>query len=586
MADIEPVGGPAGAAVETEPLEAAPGAIGAPAVSTPPAARPTGLVRWGVALITVAIMVGVVSVAVAILAAGGGASSVQGWLPKDTIAYLEVRADLPGDQRARMGDLLAKFPGFADQASNDAKIDEALDRLIAESGVSWSGDLKPWVGGEVGLAVTEAVLDLASLAQSGRTPAAMPDDGFVLLVAVKDGAAAKAWVAKSIGDTMGTETYAGGDLTTWLHNRAPLAFAVRKNVLILGPVTTVKAALDTAGSSPVATTASFAAARKTAPEAYLGFGYVDAKAIYDFALEALKQQGGTASACLPDPGAAVPGWLAGSARAEDGALVFTSTSPVAGTPPSAEGSASGAASHLPGTTVAAVEFRDLGPGLIAGLESLKTQLGCDPTTADAFTQIEQALTALGGADALVGWAGDAAVAVTVDGSTLGGGLAAVTTNEASATRTLDQVRTLLALAGAQAGVETREETYGEATLLVITIPSGGDVPEIAATVHGGVFAVGTIDFVKAVVDTKAGSSLADAAAYTRAVERAGGDGVADVFVSIAGLRAGIEAMLPADEKARYETEVKPFIEPFEAFVAVIEAPGTTAVARAVITFTK
>ena len=586
MAEIEPVGGPAGAAVETEPVEAAPGAIGEPAVSRPPAARPTGLVRWGVALITLAIMVGVVSVAVAILAAGGGASSVQGWLPKDTIAYLEARADLPGDQRARMGDLLATFPGFADQASNDAKIDEAFDRLLAESGVSWSGDLKPWVGGEVGLAVTEAVLDLASLAQSGGTPTAMPEDGFVLLVAVKDGAAAKAWVTKSVGDTMGTETYAGGDLTTWLSNRAPYAFAVRQNVLVLGPVKAVKASLDTAGASQLVKSETFAAARKTAPEAYLGFGYVDAKAIYDFALEALKQQGGTASACLPDPGAAVPGWLAGSARAEDGALIFTSTSPVAGTPPTAKGSASGAASHLPGTTVAAVEVRDLGPGLIAGLEALKTQLSCDPTTADAFSQVEQALTVLGGAEALVGWAGDAALAVTVDGSTFGGGLAAMTTDEATATRTLDQVRTLLALAGAQAGVETREETYGEATLLVITIPSGGEVPEIAATVHGGVFAVGTIDFVKAVVDTKAGSSLADAAAYTRAVERAGGDGVADVFVDIAGLRAGIETMLPAEEKARYETEVKPFIEPFEAFAAVIEAPSSTAVARAVITFTK
>jgi hypothetical protein len=585
MAEIEPLG-PAGAGVETEPVMAAPGAIGAPAVPPPSAARPTGLVRWGVALITLAIMVGVVSVAVAILAAGGGASSVQGWLPKDTIAYLEVRADLPGDQRARMGDLLAKLPGFADQASNDAKIDEALDRLLAESGVSWSGDLKPWVGGEAGLAVTEAVLDLASLAQSGRTPAAMPDDGFVVLVGVKDANAAASWVAKNAEGTQTTETYAGGELTRVESARTAYAFAVRKNVLFLGPVKTVKAALDTAGSSPVATTASFAAARKTAPEAYLGFGYVDGKAIYDFALEALKQQGGTATACLPDPGAAVPGWLAGSARAEDGALVFTSTIPVAGTPPAAKGSASDAASHLPGTTVAAVELRDLGPGLIAGLESLKTQLGCDPATADAFTQIEQALTALGGADALVGWAGDAAVAVTVDGSKLGAGLAAVTTDEASATRTLDQVRTLLALAGAQAGVETREEAYGQATLLVITIPSGGEVPEIAATVHDGVFAVGTIDFVKAVVDTKAGSSLADAAAYTRAVERAGGDGVADIFVNIAGLRAGIEAMLPAGEKARYETEVKPFIEPFEAFAAVIEAPSTTAVGRAVITFTK
>lgn len=585
MAEIDPVGGPAGAPVEGAPVEATPPASGASAAPAPPAARPRGLLRWGVALIVLAVMVGVVSVAVAILASGGGTSSVQAWLPKDTIAYLDIRADLPGDQRVKVGDLLAKFPGFADKASNDAKIDEALDKLFSTSGSTWSGDLKPWVGGEVGLAFTKAVFDLANRVQSGATPTTMPDDGFVLLVGVKDADAAKAWVTKSVPGTQTTETYAGGELTRVEGGGTSWAFAVRKNVLLLGLVKTVKAALDTTGASPLPASEMFAAGRQTAPEAYLGFGYLDGKAFYDFAVGAAKKQGGATAACLLDPGAAMPGWLAGSARAEDGALVFTSTSPTAGTPPTAKGSASGAASHLPGATVAAVEVRNLGPGLLAGLAALKKQLACDPATAAAFTQVEQALTLLGGADALVGWTGDAALAVTVDGSTLGGGLAAVATDEAAAKRTLDQVRTLLAMGGAQVGVQTREEPYGAASLLVITIPSGG-VPEIAATVHDGVFALGTIDFVKAVVDTKAGSSLADAAAYTRAVAQAGGNGIADVFVNIAGLRAGIEAMLPADQKARYETEVKPFIEPFEAFATVVGAPTTTTVVRAVITFTK
>ncbi|MFH1475603.1 MAG: DUF3352 domain-containing protein, partial [Chloroflexota bacterium] len=522
MAEIEPVGGPTGAPVESAPVESAPVEV-APVASSlaPPPARPKGLLRWGVALITLAVMVGVVSVAVAILTVGGGASSVQGWLPKDTIAYLEVRADLPGDQRTRIGDLLAKFPGFADQASNDAKIDEALDKLLADSDSTWSRDLKPWVAGEVGFAFTGAIYDLAKQAQSGGAPTTMPDDGFVVLVGVKDESAARAWVSKAVEGTQTTETYAGAELTRVDGARMTYAFAVIKNVLLLGPEKTVKAALDTAGASPLPTSEMFAAARKTAPEAYLGFGYADARAFYEFALQAAGQQGGTSAACLPDASAALPGWLAGSARAEEGALVFTFTSPTAGTPPTATGSASGVATHLPATTVAALEVRDLGPGLVAGLATLKTQLACDPALANTFGQVEQALTAIGGADALVGWAGDAALAVTVDGSTFGGGFAAVATDEAAAKRMLDQVQTLLALGGAQAGVQTREETYGGAPLLVVTIPSGGDVPEIAATVQGGVFALGTIDFVKAVVDAKAGASLADAAAYTRAVERAG-----------------------------------------------------------------
>jgi len=106
------------------------------------------------------------------------------------------------------------------------------------------------------------------------------------------------------------------------------------------------------------------------------------------------------------------------------------------------------------------------------------------------------------------------------------------------------------------------------------------------TVQGGVFALGTIDFVKDVVDTAGGGSLADDEVYRRAISLAGGDGVGNVFVDIAGILGGVEAMLPADEKAQYETEIKPFLEPFEAFAAVAEAPGETTETHAVITFTK
>ena len=84
----------------------------------------------------------------------------------------------------------------------------------------------------------------------------------------------------------------------------------------------------------------------------------------------------------------------------------------------------------------------------------------------------------------------------------------------------------------------------------------------------------------------ASSSLATTDAYKRAISTAGGDGISDVYVDITGLRLAAESMMPADAKARYETEIKPFLEPFEAFASVAEAPGATIVSRAVITFTK
>ena len=116
-------------------------------------ARPAGLLRWGVALVVVALVAGATSVGAILLTSGATTSAVEGWIPVGTVAYLEARADLPGDQRENVGNLIASFPGFKDQASLDSKIDQALDEALQKTGISWTSDLKPWVAGEVGVAL-------------------------------------------------------------------------------------------------------------------------------------------------------------------------------------------------------------------------------------------------------------------------------------------------------------------------------------------------------------------------------------------------------------------------------------------------
>jgi hypothetical protein len=585
MAEIEP--GLAGSAAPTETVVRDPGPPPTdPGGATPPPAaggRSRNALRWGAAFLALALVVGVVAVAAAVLGSGSTGSAVRGWLPTDTVVYLEIRADLPGDQRAKVGDILARFPGFADQASLDAKIDEALNRLLDGSGSSWTQDIKPWLGGEIGIAVTGAALDAAALATG-------PQDGAVAIVAVKDGDAAAAWLAEQVEGDQQTTTYEGGDLTIVAGPSGAMAWAVRDGVLVLGPETTVKASLDTAGSSSIVSSESFAAALETAPAAYLGYGYVDMGAIV---AATTKGAGGAGlpATCLEDALASVPAWAAGSMAAESDMLVFTTTAPVVGDPPTTKASASAIASRLPGATVVAVEVRDFGPSLVAGIDALKKQLGCDPSTAQAVDQLDQALTMIGGLEPLVGWADDAAIAVEVAGGTPGGGLAATVSDEEAAGRALDQVRTLLALGGAGSGLVVREEPYADGNLLVIEPPSDVELaaapfPPLAATVQDGVFVFGTLDFVKHVLDTSPDGSLASADAYKRAIAAAGGDGVNDLYVDIAGLVAAAEAMLPPTEKATWETEVKPFLAPFEAFASVTEAPGSTNVSRSVITFTE
>ena len=558
-------------------------------------ARRAGLLRWGVALVVVALLVGVVSVGTVLLASGAAASTIEGWIPGGTVIYLEGRADLPGDQRQNVGNIIAKFPGFKDQASLDAKIDLALDQFLEKSGISWTTDLKPWVAGEVGVAVTRDLLDLASAAQKNPSAVTTPDRGAVILASVKDVAAATAWIAKQAGGTPSTVTYGDGQITTVQKDGMALAWAVRGNVLIIGPEASVKAALDTKGASPVAASSGFVAAKKAAPSAYLGFGYLDTKSLFDALLGVATSTANVPQACLGKALTALPEWAAGFAHAADGALVMDQVAPAASAALASsfvpKDTSSAIAARLPAGTLVALEGRQAGPALVALWSGIKAGIDCDPSLKGSLDQVDTALAAIGGIESLAGWAGDTAIAVTRDGTTWGGGLAAIATDPARVKRTLDQLKAALALAGSSMGITYAEQAYAAGTISVVTLPAlpeketaGVAIPALAVTAQGDLFVVGTLDFVKSVLDTKAGAGLAAQPGYSHAVDLAGGAGAMDAYVNITGLREGIEGLLPAAGKATYDTDVKPFLEPFDAFAAVSKAPAATRTSRIVVVF--
>ena len=269
-------------------------------------ARPAGLLRWGVALVVVALVAGATSVGAILLTSGATTSAVEGWIPVGTVAYLEARADLPGDQRENVGNLIASFPGFKDQASLDSKIDQALDEALQKTGISWTSDLKPWVAGEVGVALTGDLLDIAAADRRDPAAAAAPDRGFVVLANVKDITAATGWVAKEAGGTPSTTKYGDGTITTVDRDGMTLAWATRGTVLLLGPEVTVKAALDTHGASPVAASSAFVAAKGAAPGAYLGFGYLDTATLLRALVSMAGNPTGVPAACLDSAMAATP----------------------------------------------------------------------------------------------------------------------------------------------------------------------------------------------------------------------------------------------------------------------------------------
>jgi len=72
------------------------------------------------------------------------------YVPGDSVVVAELRLDLPGDQLQHIGNLLAHFPGFKDQSTLPAKIDETLNRLVgaaSNGSVDYQKNLKPWISG-------------------------------------------------------------------------------------------------------------------------------------------------------------------------------------------------------------------------------------------------------------------------------------------------------------------------------------------------------------------------------------------------------------------------------------------------------
>src|SRR6266540_3029164 len=197
----------------TEPAATAPSAQPA-APSTAPIAPPTTPVttgslqgkprnglRWGIALLVVAIVAAAASAAFFLLSGRAAASPMLGYAPSGSLMYVEIRGDLPGDQRQHLGAFLSGFPGFADQSILDDKLTETLDRLVraaTDGKHSYAAEIKPWWGGAL-------AIDVPALSDAASGP-----DRFraAVYLTVTDGTKAQAWVHDQLGGaTTSSETY-------------------------------------------------------------------------------------------------------------------------------------------------------------------------------------------------------------------------------------------------------------------------------------------------------------------------------------------------------------------------------------------
>lgn len=570
------------------PTTVAPWAPVAPVGAPPPTAsvsrgRP---VRWAIALGATAV-VAVAAVAFAVFATGGRTPAVaQGptYLPQSTVAYVEARLDLPGDQRDNLVSFLSRFPGFGDRTTFEQKINDTLDRLTREASddrLTYTGDISPWLAGDVSI----GVLRWPDMTGGFMAETAPPIAGALSL---KDRAAAEAFLARmrtdaeARGGSFSESAGNGATVVTYQSGDADKSFsyAVTDNLLIFGmDAADVRTALDVrANAQPaLAESEAFAAQFNKLPAARLGAVYVDLRPLREQLQRAAAEMGGGAPMLAIDQ---LPTTMVGSLRSEGDRMALdlrqvmgSTTLPLPGVRDS------GLYGRVPSSTVVYYETHDLGTQLRSVIGQFKSQAG-PALPQEQLVQLEQFLGAP--LEEYLSWVQDVGVAVSMPAADhFEVGLVASVTDEAVARQRIERLtaaaRAALAFGGDVPIEIVDEQISGAAVTTIRLSPQAGAqvppnlpvTPTLSYTVHNGLFMLGVGDFVSGALQRTPADSLASNADFTAAITAAGGaNNGGSMYVDVGKLFDLLDAQIASSAGPSYETEIRPYTDPLDRLAAV------------------
>lgn len=587
---------------ETEPAPVVePPPIAEPAAASGPAmvatAAPAGIGssrgRWLLALV-VAGAAFAIAIAAAFLLGGRPTPEALSYVPGNSAVVAELRMDLPGDQLQKVGDLLAHFPGFKDQSKLSQKIDETLARLVGDATngkVDYTTQVQPWIAGP---------LFAGGLAPNDLTPGGQ--SAFVM-VATTDGTV-KCDTLFTTGSPTITETVQGVAVTT--SQDGTFACAIDKRFGLLGQPGMVKGALEAhAAHTGMDSQAMYRAARDALGGDRLATIYVT-KAATTFAAmpSGLPLGSGGLGGAPAGDLSRLPDWTMAGLNAEDDAIVVdlvTAAIPAASAAPGSPlptlppAHASRIAPLLPADTVGLVEVHGAGVALQTALAQLRN----NPTLGSALGQVDSSLALLGGANQLVGWIDDAGIVIEPDGTSVAGGILLLASDDATAAAKADQIRGFLSLAGLGGGADITETTIAGTKVTTVDLGNLGSLLKAAGTglslpadahivisfaVKGSALLVGGGEgFVRHILETTAGASLADATGYKHAIGRASVENLGQVYVGTPSVLALAEMAIPEADRAHFKSDIEPYLAPFEAIVVTTTIDHGSARVRFVAT---
>ncbi len=334
--------------------------------------------------------------------------------------------------------------------------------------------------------------------------------------------------------------------------------------------------LGTQGGANLAGSSAFTDATADLPEARLATLYVDGAGL-KLAAGALTTVPGLEAALQ-----SIPVSVAGALTVADGTITATAHTVHPEGAVRTVDTPSILAGQVPGTSLAYVEVHDVGTAISGLLGQVKTQpdveaLGLPIESIESLlgAQLEELFTWVGDV-AVVGWTADAQPA---------GAVVAEVTDATAADARIRQLQAFLQLAGIGGSVTTSTSTYAGATITSVKINEADEDVTISFTLSDGAFVLGLGESsVKAVLDVTPETALAADPGYQATMAAAGpSTNASSAYLDLRGIREAIEPVIPADERARFEQDVKPWLLPFDQLGSVTYQDGSATVAQTVIT---
>lgn len=478
-----------------------------------------------------------------------------GLIPGDAYLYGNLFIGPSTDQKQALDDLLSNFPKIESTDQAIDRLTELLDEGLDDVGLSYEGDVEPWLGDQVSFFLSGTEID--------------PPDGAALFETTDTEAAAAAVdkAQEGAGDEeVEQKSYGGVDYELEVGDgETPVAFGVIDNFLVFGTENGFKAVVDSSQADENLTESDeYQDAFDGLDDQNIFSLYVNQGRLLEL-LEEAEGLGPEETAFLD----AFPGIQQGgasafvlSARADGVAFDFSSPVPE-------DDELSGITAAFLGTDL--IETLPADSWLAIGVPQLGTFvqdiMGLANEVPDADESLDEAEDAFSDETGLdlqndvLDWVGDTALFVQgTNFQEIGGGLIVESNDPDATAAALEKVRELVE----EEGVPTEDETRGD--YQGFSVQAGAPAPLYALVADRLIVTYGDRATDDAIDPEE---TLGDDGTFQTA-EDALGDGYSpSIYVDFDGMIALIEfgRTFSGQTNDSYEDEVKPWLDPISYFVA-------------------